>query len=92
MRAVRIAPDRFVPSYIDSTRDSVNTSAMDREDDLPKRADNPLRALVLQDLDPLSIDELHARIAALEAEIDRSRKKILQSVNHKASAEALFKK
>lgn len=65
---------------------------MDIDDDLPKRADDPLRLLALQDLDPLSVNELHDRIARLEAEILRIRKKIDASVNHKASAEALFKK
>lgn len=65
---------------------------MDMDDYLPKRADDPLKGLALQDLDPLSVNELHDRIAALEAEIDRTRKKIGASVNHKASAEALFKK
>tara|TARA_R110000787_G_scaffold199814_2_gene310914 strand:- start:689 stop:886 length:198 start_codon:yes stop_codon:yes gene_type:complete len=65
---------------------------MDIDDDLPKRADDPLRLLALQDLDPLSVNELHDRITRLEAEILRIRKKIDASVNHKASAEALFKK
>ncbi|MCH4151701.1 MAG: DUF1192 domain-containing protein [Sphingobium sp.] len=65
---------------------------MDMEDYVPKRADDPLALLLKQDLDPLSIDELHARIALLENEIDRIRGKIDQSVNHKASAEALFRK
>jgi uncharacterized small protein (DUF1192 family) len=65
---------------------------MDMNDDLPKRADDLLGLLTLQDLDPFSIDELYIRIAGLEAEIVRTRKKIDLSVNHKASAEALFKK
>lgn len=62
------------------------------DDDLPRRADDPIRLLARQDLDPLSVEELNARIAALEAEIERIRRKIQFSVNHKASAEALFKK
>jgi ATP-dependent Clp protease ATP-binding subunit ClpA len=49
---------------------------MDMEDYVPKRADDPLALLLKQDLDPLSIDELHARIALLENEIDRIRGKI----------------
>jgi len=62
------------------------------DDDLPRRPDDPIRLLARQDLDPLSVEELNARIAALEAEIERIRRKIQFSVNHKASAEALFKK
>lgn len=65
---------------------------MDVDDDLPRRADDPIRLLARQDLDPLSVKELDARIAALEAEIERTRQKIQYSVNHKASAEALFRK
>lgn len=65
---------------------------MDMEDNLPRRADDPVRLLTLQDLDPLSVSELEGRIAALEAEIARTREKIETSVNHKASAEALFRK
>ena len=59
---------------------------------LPKKADDPLAQLLRQDLDPLSVAELHARIAALEAEIKRTKSKIESTVNHKASAEALFRK
>lgn len=65
---------------------------MDMDDFVPKRANDPLSALTKQDLDPLSVDELHERVALLESEITRTRKKIDQSVNHKASAEALFRK
>ena len=49
---------------------------MDLDDILPKRSDDPLVALGRQDLDPFSVDELHARIAALEAEIERCRARI----------------
>ncbi|MBP6031411.1 MAG: DUF1192 domain-containing protein [Sphingobium sp.] len=65
---------------------------MDMDDFVPKRADDPLAALMRQDLDPLSVAELYTRITALEAEIVRARTKIQQSVNHKASADALFRK
>lgn len=65
---------------------------MDMDDYLPKRADDPLNLLIQQDLDPLSVDELRARIAALEGEIGRVREKIDQSVGHRASADALFRK
>ena len=60
-------------------------------DDTP-RSDDPLAQLVRQDLDPLSVAELEARIAALEGEIGRCRIKIQRAVNHKASAEDLFRR
>lgn len=65
---------------------------MDMDEYLPKKADDPLARLLSQDLDPLSVSDLEARIAALEAEISRTRLKIEYAVNHKASAEALFRK
>ena len=65
---------------------------MDLEDLFPSKPEDPLTQLTKQDLDPLSVDELHARIAVLEGEIARVRGKIDAAVNHRASAEALFKK
>jgi uncharacterized small protein (DUF1192 family) len=65
---------------------------MDKDDDLPSRADDPLARLLRQDLGPLSVTELDARIAALEAEIERTRSTKERAVNHKASAEALFRR
>lgn len=65
---------------------------MDMEEYLPKKADDPLARLTGQDLDPLSVAELDARIAALEGEIVRTRAKREYAVNHKAGAEALFRK
>ncbi|WP_336959414.1 DUF1192 domain-containing protein [Sphingobium aquiterrae] len=65
---------------------------MDMEEYLPKKADDPLARLMAQDLDPFSVAELQVRIVALEAEIVRSRQKMNAAVNHKASAEALFRK
>ena len=53
---------------------------------------NPLTDLARQDLDPLSVDELHERIALLEAEIVRTRAKIEKAINQRASADALFRK
>lgn len=61
-------------------------------DDAPSRPDDALAALLRQDLDPLSVAELEARIAALEGEIARTRQRIAQSVNHRASADALFRR
>ena len=60
-------------------------------DDAPPRPNDVLAELVRQDLDRFSIGELHARVAALEGEIARTRQKIEQAVNHRASADALFR-
>jgi len=65
---------------------------MNGDDLLPMRKDDPLTALAQQDLDPFSVTELEARVVALEAEIVRTRAKITFSVNHKSSADALFKR
>ena len=65
---------------------------MDLDELFPAKPDDPLTQLTRQDLDPLSVDELHARIAVLEGEIGRVRAKIESSVNFRASAEAIFKK
>ena len=65
---------------------------MDLDELFPSKPDDPLTQLTKQDLDPLSVHELEARIALLEAEIARVRAKLDQSVNFRASAEELFKK
>lgn len=61
-------------------------------DDLPTRANDLLKQLVAQDLDPLSVAELEARITALEGEIARVRRRIDHAVSHRASADALFRR
>ncbi|MFC3440915.1 DUF1192 family protein [Sphingobium rhizovicinum] len=65
---------------------------MDLEDYLPRKGDDPLARLLTQDLGPLSMAELESRVAALEAEIQRTKAKMESAVNHKANAEALFRK
>ena len=65
---------------------------MEPDDLLPLRRDDPLSQLSLQDLDPLSVSELHARVTALEAEAARTRAKIAATLDQRASAEALFKR
>jgi uncharacterized small protein (DUF1192 family) len=65
---------------------------MDLDELFPNKPEDPLTLVTKQDLDPLSVDELHARIALLEGEIARVKAKIDASVNFRASAEALFKK
>lgn len=63
---------------------------MEPDDALPRPGDL-MSALVRQDLDPLSVAELEGRITALEGEIARCRLKMERAVNHRASAEGLFK-
>lgn len=65
---------------------------MDADDLFPSRPDDPLRQIARQDLDAMSPDELDARVAALEAEIERTRARRAVAVAHKSSAEALFKR
>jgi len=65
---------------------------MDLDELFPDKPDDPLVLLGRQDLDPLSVEELEARIVLLEAEIARVRAKLQSSVNFRASAEELFKK
>lgn len=77
---------------IDLSAHRVNVPAMDPDDLLPKAPGDPLALLLKQDLDPMSVEELQGRIAALESEIARVRARIERSVNHRASADALFKR
>lgn len=62
------------------------------DDDLPRRRDDILTALIKQPLDPLSVDELGERIAILEAEIERVKAHRNAATSQKAAAEALFRK
>ncbi|HEX8257640.1 MAG TPA: DUF1192 domain-containing protein [Allosphingosinicella sp.] len=65
---------------------------MDLDELFPNKPSDPLSQLAAQDLDPLSVDELHERIAALEAEIARTKAKAEASVSFRADADAIFKK
>lgn len=65
---------------------------VDIDDDLPRRRADALAALTREDLDLLSIAELDERIAVLKREIVRSQAKINFARDHKASADALFRK
>jgi uncharacterized small protein (DUF1192 family) len=65
---------------------------MDIEDNLPSPTDDALALLRRQDLDPLSVAELEARIAQLQAELTRTREHAQRAVNHRATADALFKR
>jgi len=81
-----------VSALIDLGAQRVNVPVMDLDDILPKNPGDPLVMLLKQDLDPMSVEELQARIAALEGEIARAKGKIERAVNHRASADALFKR
>ncbi len=55
----------------------------------PQRGE-PLRALSREDLDVYAVEDLQERIAALEAEITRSRSAIETKRSKKNAADALF--
>ena len=65
---------------------------MDLDEVFSKSPGDPLALLVKQDLDPLSVAELETRIAALECEIARVKARLDGAVNHRASADAIFKR
>ena len=65
---------------------------MDLDDLFPSKPDDPLVALAKQVLDPLSVDELHERIAALKVEIARVEAHMQRVETHRSAAEELFKK
>jgi uncharacterized small protein (DUF1192 family) len=65
---------------------------MINDDPVAGHSADPITALIRQDLGPLSGNELTARIAVLEEEIQRTRSHMAAADGHKASAEALFRK
>lgn len=65
---------------------------MDLEELFPSKPDDPLTQLTRQDLDPLSVEELEARIALLEGEIARVKAKMDAAVKFRESADELFRK
>lgn len=65
---------------------------MDLDELFPGKPDDPLKLLTKQDLDPMSVDELQARIVTLEAEIARVRARIDAAVSFRSSADAIFRK
>jgi uncharacterized small protein (DUF1192 family) len=66
--------------------------AMDLEELFPSSPGDPLTELAKQDLDPLSLEELEARIVALQAEIARVQAHRDKASKHISAAEELFKK
>ena len=65
---------------------------MDLDDLAAPGASDPLALVLREDLDRYSVEELTARIGKLEQEIARCRRRIDVAVNHRASAETLFKR
>ena len=65
---------------------------MDLDELFPDKPGDPLVELKKQDLDPLSIEELQARIEALKEEITRVEAHIERVNTHRSAAEELFKK
>ncbi|GAA4756648.1 hypothetical protein GCM10023264_25470 [Sphingomonas daechungensis] len=65
---------------------------MDLDDLFPSKPGDPLVELAKQDLDPISIEELLARIEALKTEIARVEAHMNRAQAHRSAAEELFKK
>jgi uncharacterized small protein (DUF1192 family) len=65
---------------------------MDEDDFFSSRPRDPLTQVTKQDLGPLSIDELKARIATLKGEIGRVETHMADATRHRSAADELFKK
>jgi uncharacterized small protein (DUF1192 family) len=65
---------------------------MDLDELFARRPDDPLVALLKQDIDRHSIDELEERVEALKSEIARCEAKISAASNHRNAADALFRR
>lgn len=70
----------------------VNAAPMDEDDFFSSRSQDPLNLLVKQDLGPLSVDELQARISALRSEIARVEQHMADAARHRSAADELFKR
>lgn len=82
----------FPRALLTSPPDGSTLQGVDLDDILGPRPDDPLAALLAQDLDRLSVAELEARVTALEGEIARCRRRIQGAAHHRADADALFKR
>jgi uncharacterized small protein (DUF1192 family) len=65
---------------------------MDMDELFARKPADPLILMAKQDLDPLSVEELHERLEILAVETARVKQKLEGAVNHRASADALFKR
>ena len=79
-------------ALIDTWGFRVNDKLMDLDDLFPSKPGDPLVELARQDLDPMSIEELQARVEALKAEIERVENHMARAQTHRSAAEELFKK
>ncbi len=62
------------------------------EEETPSFAGSPIGDLLAEDLSPMGLDELSARIDALESEIERCRLIIESKKSSQSDAEAIFRK
>ena len=62
------------------------------KEETPNFAGSPLGDLLAEDLRPMGLDELSARIDALESEIERCRTIIESKKSSHSDAEAIFRK
>ena len=83
--AAAIEPGLLTDAALTSTFPHMN----DAEDPRPSE---PLGQVLREDLDPLSVEELEARIAALHGEIARCEARKTAAVSHRSHADALFRK
>jgi uncharacterized small protein (DUF1192 family) len=65
---------------------------MDMDELFARKPADPLMLMTRQDLDPLSVEELQERLEVLAVEAARVKQKLEGAVNHRASADALFKR
>ncbi len=65
---------------------------MDFDDLFSSKPGDPLAELIKQDLAPLSLDELAARIETLRAEIDRVARHRDDAERHRSAADDIFKR
>ena len=65
---------------------------MDLDELFPDKPKDPLTELIKQDLGPLSIDELLARVEILKAEIVRVETHMADAERHRSAADELFKR
>ncbi|MFL6733865.1 MAG: DUF1192 domain-containing protein [Sphingomicrobium sp.] len=65
---------------------------MDIDELFPSKPGDPLTELAKQDLGPLSVHELSARIETLKGEIARVEAHMEDASKHRSAAEDLFKR
>lgn len=65
---------------------------MDLDEHFAKTPGDPLTMLCKEDLDPLSVADLHLRVETLEGEIARVKAKLDGAVSHRKAADSYFKR